>query len=154
MPDIVCSRCRHHNDEHANFCSACGTPLVSDGSDSTVMLTATDHGDIHGGDAEPTPQTVAFLLVRSGADAGQVYPLDKTVTTIGRSPDNDVFLDDVTVSRRHAVVVSAPEGFSVRDAGSLNGTYCNRERIAQAELHSGDVLQVGKFRFQFVHDQN
>lgn len=73
-------------------------------------------------------------------------------TTIGRHPDSDIFLDDVTVSRRHAEVVHAGGRFTVADAGSLNGTYLNRERIEKSEMHSGDELQIGKFRLVFLYE--
>ena len=75
--------------------------------------------------------------------------LDGEVTRAGRHPDSDIFLDDITVSRRHAEIVRSGDGYSVRDAGSLNGTYLNRERIADAPLSNGDELPIGKFRLVF-----
>ena len=71
------------------------------------------------------------------------------ITSAGRHPDSDIFLDDVTVSRKHAIFVGSDEGYSVRDAGSLNGTYVNRERIDEARLHTGDEVQIGKFRLVY-----
>lgn len=96
------------------------------------------------------PAGSALLVVRRGPNAGSRFLLDAPVTTAGRHPDSDIFLDDVTVSRRHAEFRREPEGFVVRDVGSLNGTYVNRERIDVAELAGGDEVQVGKFRLVFL----
>ncbi len=152
MSEIVCSRCRQRNPVSANFCSACGAPLLrhgDQGEDATVVLTVPDPtGDAAG--ALPEGGAAAMLVVRSGPEAGTVFELDRTVTTLGRATDNDIFLDDVTVSRRHAVIVSGPEGFSVRDTGSLNGTYKNRHRIGEATLVPGDEVQIGRFRLVFL----
>jgi len=92
----------------------------------------------------------ALLIVRHGPTAGARFLLDADVTTVGRHPGNDIFLDDVTVSRKHAQFVRTSEGFVVRDVGSLNGTYVGRERIdREARLRTGDEVQIGKFRFLF-----
>ena len=90
------------------------------------------------------------LLVKRGPDAGAKYLLDKEVTRVGRHPESDIFLDDITVSRRHAEFVRRDGGYIVRDVGSLNGTYVNRERIDEVDLASGDEVQVGKFKLVFV----
>jgi pSer/pThr/pTyr-binding forkhead associated (FHA) protein len=92
---------------------------------------------------------VGVLLVRSGPEAGMRLLLDKPVTSLGRHPDSDVFLDDITVSRRHAEIERTAHGYVARDAGSLNGTYLNQHRIDEASLTNGDELQVGKFRLVF-----
>lgn len=92
----------------------------------------------------------ALLLVQHGPNAGARFLLDAEVTTVGRHPDNDIFLDDVTVSRKHAEFHRGPEGFTLRDVGSLNGTYVRRHRIdAAAVITPGDEVQIGKFRFLF-----
>jgi pSer/pThr/pTyr-binding forkhead associated (FHA) protein len=98
------------------------------------------------------PGGSALLVVKRGPNAGSRFLLDSDVTTAGRHPDSDIFLDDVTVSRRHAEFRREPDtnGFVVQDVGSLNGTYLNRERIETAELASGDEVQVGKFRLVFL----
>lgn len=98
------------------------------------------------------PSGVGMLVVKRGPNAGSRYVLGSGETTIGRHPDSDIFLDDVTVSRRHAEVHHEGSGFTVNDVGSLNGTYLNRERIETAGLHSGDELQIGKFRLVFLHE--
>jgi len=99
---------------------------------------------------EALPAGSALLVVRRGPNAGSRFLLDAEVTTAGRHPNSDIFLDDVTVSRRHAEFRRTPEiAFLVRDVGSLNGTYVNRERIEEAVLNNGDEVQVGKYRLAF-----
>ena len=96
------------------------------------------------------PPGMALLVVRRGPNAGARFLLDHDVTTSGRHPDSDIFLDDVTVSRRHAEFHRDAGTFTVRDVGSLNGTYVNRERVEAATLSNGDEVQIGKFRLMFV----
>jgi pSer/pThr/pTyr-binding forkhead associated (FHA) protein len=96
------------------------------------------------------PAGSALLVVRRGPNAGSRFLLDADLTTAGRHPDSDIFLDDITVSRRHAEFVREAEGFAVRDVGSLNGTYLNRERIEHAVLAGGDEVQIGKYRLVFL----
>jgi len=100
------------------------------------------------------PPGMALLVVRRGPNAGARFLLDHDVTTSGRHPDSDIFLDDVTVSRRHAEFYRQGARFTVRDVGSLNGTYVNRERIEEAELIGGDEVQIGKFRLLFLTSQD
>jgi pSer/pThr/pTyr-binding forkhead associated (FHA) protein len=96
------------------------------------------------------PGSIGMLVVKRGPNAGSKFVLDQDVTKAGRHPDSDIFLDDVTVSRRHAEVVHAGDGYRLRDVGSLNGTYLNRERIeSEATLQNGDELQIGKFKLVF-----
>jgi pSer/pThr/pTyr-binding forkhead associated (FHA) protein len=97
------------------------------------------------------PPGAALLLVTHGPNAGSRFLLDQAVTTAGRHPESDIFLDDVTVSRRHAELVRGDDGrFRVVDVGSLNGTYLNRQRIDEGPLTSGDEVQIGKFRLLFL----
>lgn len=91
-----------------------------------------------------------MLVVTRGPNVGARVPLSSPVTTAGRHPESDLFLDDVTVSRRHAEIIQRDGAYEVRDVGSLNGTYVNRERVEQAVLHNGDELQIGKFKLAFV----
>ncbi len=96
------------------------------------------------------PAGTALLVVRRGPNAGARFLLDHDVTTSGRHPDSDIFLDDVTVSRRHAEFHRDAGVFTVRDVGSLNGTYVNRERVETATLSNGDEVQIGKFRLVLI----
>ena len=91
----------------------------------------------------------ALLVIQRGPNAGSKFLIDKDVTTAGRHPESDIFLDDVTVSRRHAEFRRDDGKFFIRDAGSLNGTYVNRQRVEEAQLVSGDELQIGKFKLTF-----
>ena len=99
---------------------------------------------------EGLPAGSALLVVKRGPNAGSRFLLDQATTSAGRHPDSDIFLDDVTVSRRHAEFHREGGTFTVRDVGSLNGTYVNRERVEAATLSNGDEVQVGKFRLVFI----
>ena len=100
-------------------------------------------------DLSHLPAEGGVLIVRSGAQAGETFVLSDPLTRLGRHPDSEIMLDDITVSRRHADVERTATGYIARDAGSLNGTYVNQERIDEAPLRQGDELQVGKFRLVF-----
>src|SRR5262249_4748548 len=118
----------------------------------TLALGGVDIDDLDEEAAEiidELPTGFALLVVQRGPNAGSRFLLDQEVTTAGRHPDSDIFLDDVTVSRKHATFTRTPSGYTVADAGSLNGTYLNRERIETAELGNGDEVQIGKFRLLF-----
>ena len=161
MPSVYCTACGAENPEGARFCSRCGTALlrlpldrVAD-TTSTISIGASDldEDDILAEDAAAVaalPPGTALLAVLRGPNAGSRFLLDSDLTLAGRHPDSDIFLDDVTVSRRHAEFYRQGGRFVVRDVGSLNGTYVNRERIEQVELHEGDEVQVGKFRLVFL----
>ena len=140
---VVCPRCSVLNSEGANFCTACGTELSDVGMETgTYPRVGVD---------VPAEGEVGQLVVTRGATAGARYALDSAETLIGRHPDSDIFLDDVTVSRRHARVVTEGVGhYVLEDAGSLNGTYLDGERVERATLREGAQIQVGKFRLVFV----
>jgi hypothetical protein len=106
--------------------------------------------DAHAGAVESLPAGSALLVVKRGPNAGSRFLLDQDVTTAGRHPDSDIFLDDVTVSRRHVEFHREGGGFSVHDVGSLNGTYVNREPVDVANLAGGDEVQIGKFRLVYL----
>ena len=165
MQSVHCSQCGRPNPEGARFCAHCGSPLprAAGGerpgeSTSTISLggwetTETEAADEPTADATATealPAGTALLVVRRGPNAGSRFLLDSELTTAGRHPESDIFLDDVTVSRRHAEFYRQGERFTVRDVGSLNGTYVNRERIEESGLNAGDEVQVGKFRLVFL----
>lgn len=153
MAEVECERCGHQNPAEANFCSSCGAPVEHEDQDRpTIQLQLEGPGgspDEVSIDLEDLP-AVGVLVVRAGPNAGSTFAIDKDVITAGRHPDSDIFLDDITVSRRHAEVRRAGATLSVRDVGSLNGTYLNRERIEEAPLSDGDTVQVGKFKLVFV----
>ena len=147
---MYCSRCGHPNKDEARFCSNCGAVLHED---TTLGLTPVE---VEGEAPEefPFPEDElepgqALLLVKHGPNAGSTFLLEADVTTAGRNPESDVFLDDVTVSRRHVEVRRKQDGWYVHDLGSLNGTYVNRERVDVTKLASGDELQIGKFKLVF-----
>ena len=163
MPSVYCARCGQASPEGARFCSHCGAPIMRAGAErpgestSTISLGGADlaDGDYEEPLAEPAatealPPGTALLLVKRGPNAGSRFLLDSELTTVGRHPGSDIFLDDVTVSRRHAEFYRHGTGFVVRDVGSLNGTYVNRERIEETSLNDGDEVQVGKFRLTFL----
>jgi FHA domain/zinc-ribbon domain len=161
MASVFCAQCGHQNPGDSKFCSRCGAalsgpvePPAAIDQTSTISIAGLDvdeHDDLAGEllGEESLPAGFALLVVQRGPNAGSRFLLDKVVTTAGRSPDSDIFLDDVTVSRRHAQFTRTDDGFVVADVGSLNGTYLNRERIEQAPVGNGDEVQVGKFRLLF-----
>lgn len=145
-----CTKCGHRNPIEARFCARCGGGLG--GTDDTTVSLAlepdTSELELAPG-IEELVAGQALLVVKRGPNAGSKFLIDRDATSVGRQPDCDIFLDDVTVSRRHAEVLREPGRFVVKDAGSLNGTYVNRERVDVAELAGGDELQIGKFKLLF-----
>ena len=154
MTDVFCTKCGHRNPVNSNFCSSCGSPLPARAEDHTITLAPDEVGDPTEEVSvarEEIPPGSGLLLVKRGPGAGSRFVIDTAVTSAGRHPDSDIFLDDVTVSRRHAEVVRTADGFAVRDVGSLNGTYLNRERIeAEQRIDNGDELQIGRFKLVFL----
>jgi FHA domain/zinc-ribbon domain len=151
LSHIYCQECGFQNPEAANYCARCGALLVKDeGGTETTQTFTPDDGDESPTDAlEDLGVKGPALVVRSGGGrTGEIFPLEGE-TTIGRSPDCGIFLDDVTVSRKHAVVVERDNGFFIEDQGSLNGTFVNRRRVESAQLENDDELQVGKYRLTF-----
>ena len=159
---MFCTRCGHDNPDDARFCAQCGAPLsrveYASAPDATSIfqpgafdeaIPGDEPGDEAAGAVDALPPGSALLVVKRGPNAGSRFLLDQDVTTAGRHPDSDIFLDDVTVSRRHAEFRREGGGFVVHDVGSLNGTYLNRERIDGADLTGGDEVQIGKFRLVF-----
>jgi hypothetical protein len=151
---VRCRRCGHENDASANFCSSCGTALGREDDETTLTLAALEDRQAieveFGGLLEELPSGMGMLFVRRGPNQGSSFMLDKTVTSVGRHPDSDIFLDDVTVSRRHAEITKNDAGYEVRDVGSLNGTYVDHERVDVAPLRDLNELQVGRFVLTFV----
>jgi pSer/pThr/pTyr-binding forkhead associated (FHA) protein len=152
MSHVYCPECGFQNPETANYCSKCGSLLAREESGETTMAFTPDEADEEG-----QPELADFgikgpaLVVRSGGGrAGETFPLGTEETTIGRSPDCDIFLDDVTVSRRHAVLKRNTNELEFEDLGSLNGTFLNRRRIETGVLSDGDELQIGKYKLTFL----
>ena len=154
MAYVFCNQCGHRNPPESTFCSSCGS-VLDRLDDHTVVLSKVDPLQDAPGPADDVVVHVgdltgaASLLVRNGPQAGIALTLEPGITRLGRHPDSEISLDDITVSRRHAEIEHTARGWVVRDAGSLNGTYVNHERIDEAELHHGDEVQVGKFRLVF-----
>ncbi|MCU1452963.1 MAG: hypothetical protein JWN46_1109 [Acidimicrobiales bacterium] len=151
MSELYCNNCGHRNAEGSNFCSSCGQPLerpADEPSTITFQLDQASEDEVVVDLQDVGPDGV--MLVTRGPNAGSSFALGQAITTAGRHPDSDIFLDDVTVSRRHVEIRRTPDGYLVRDVGSLNGTYLNRERIEEGPLVNGDELQVGKFKLVFV----
>jgi hypothetical protein len=151
---MLCARCGHTNQADARFCSSCGAPLPTDEDTATTLtlsaVEAAETEDELERYLDGLPPGVGLLVVRHGPESGSSYRLEKPVTAVGRHPDSDIFLDDITVSRRHVQLQRDEDGYTLRDVGSLNGTYVNRERVDQARLRHGDEVQIGRYRLSFV----
>jgi pSer/pThr/pTyr-binding forkhead associated (FHA) protein len=168
-----CTNCGRQNPDDARFCAQCGTRLLSadapppapvdsgeplDESTATIQIGAGDArsetsdrqlNPVDAAAVDALPAGHALLVVQRGPGSGSRFLLDADVTNAGRHPDSEIFLDDVTVSRRHAEFTRDGDVFTVQDAGSLNGTYVNRDRIDRVQLKDGDEVQIGKYRLVF-----
>jgi hypothetical protein len=162
---VFCTACGTENPPGNRYCANCGTALPEathgggpGGADTTTIIPAGQTPDTdsdfsteaHQGAVDALAPGSALLVVKRGPNAGSRFLLDQDVTTAGRHPDSDIFLDDVTVSRRHAEFRREGSGYSVHDVGSLNGTYVNRGRIEAVPLSGGDEVQIGKFRLVYL----
>jgi FHA domain-containing protein/zinc ribbon protein len=159
---VFCTACGTENPPGSRYCANCGAELpgTPSGIDATRTISVTGvvpdvDGDTfsteaHQGAVDALTPGSALLVVKRGPNAGSRFLLDQEVTTAGRHPDSDIFLDDVTVSRRHAEFRREGSGYTVHDVGSLNGTYVNREPIDAAPLSGGDEVQIGKFRLVYL----
>lgn len=151
---MFCNKCGSYNPKGSLFCNKCGAsfedapkadttaalPAIEVETEEEVEVTIPEEA-LEGGNAT--------LVMKRGPEAGSRFVIDREVITAGRHPESDVFLDDITVSRRHAEIVRSPDGFEMIDVGSLNGTYVNRERIDRVKLKNGDEIQIGKFKLLF-----
>ena len=149
MSHVYCGECGFQNPEAANYCARCGALLHEEVGDETT-LSYTPEDEAEGEVVREAVEGPALVIRSGGGRAGEHFLLEQERTTIGRSPDCDIFLDDVTVSRRHAVCLREGDTFVIEDQGSLNGTFLNRRRIESAELSDDDELQVGKYRLVFL----
>jgi hypothetical protein len=160
---VFCNQCGHRNPAGAFFCSSCGAALdpAPEGADGeasaehTVTFQAVDApGEVAADDPlsvtiEDLPDGLGLVVVKRGPTAGSKFVLEKDITTVGRHPHSDLLLDDITVSRHHAEFRREVDHYVVRDAGSLNGTYVNRQRTDAAPLRHGDEVQIGVFKLVF-----
>jgi hypothetical protein len=166
-----CTNCGHDNPDGSNYCARCGAPLppttassstspakeadAPTGDTTKTMPAMAEERDFDALTAEDEaavgalPRGSALLIVQRGSNAGSRFLLDTDEVTAGRHQRSDVFLDDISVSRRHATFTRTPEGTVVKDQGSLNGTYVNRDLVDECLLHHGDEVQIGKFRLVY-----
>lgn len=165
-----CTHCGHQNPAGSNFCARCGEPMTATtaaadtqaaGLDSTQAIPAVPDDARHAlsGEEESAvqalPQGSALLVLHPGTPRSERFLVAADVVTVGRHPATDIFLDDITVSRRHAVFARSGTTFTVEDQGSLNGIYVNRTMIEDAtQLHDGDEVMIGKFRLTFFAGQS
>jgi FHA domain len=151
---VTCHECGLLNPEGANYCQNCGT-FIGGGDAAGDHTTATyrigETGEIEPVEIDEVIDHGAALVIRAGGGrTGESFPLAGEKMSIGRNPESDVFLDDVTVSRDHAILVRRGEEWSLDDCGSLNGTYVNRRRVDSHRLADGDELQIGKYKLAFL----
>jgi pSer/pThr/pTyr-binding forkhead associated (FHA) protein len=148
---VFCTRCGHPNRDDARFCAECGAPLQDD---ATLSLTPVEPEDEDAAEF-PFPEDEleagqALVQVKRGPNAGSTFLLDADSSSVGRATDSDVFLDDITVSRKHATFERRGRGeWFVHDTGSLNGTYVNGEQVDETKLAAGDLVQIGRFKLTF-----
>jgi hypothetical protein len=146
MSHVYCPECGFRSPESASYCARCGALLVRDTTGETTVSLGPD-------DLDTAPDGIdgPALVVRSGGGrAGESFEAIGDRALIGRSPECDVFLDDVTVSRRHAELTREGNVFTIRDLGSLNGTFVNKRRIESSVLEDDDEVQIGKYRMTFL----
>ena len=153
---VFCQKCGHRNVSDSFFCSSCGAALEVDG-DKTVVIAKVDQlQDAIGPqdnatiDLRTLPKSSATLMVSSGPQAGERFVLGTSMTRLGRHPDSEISLDDISVSRRHAEIEQHGQEYVLRDSGSLNGTYVNQQRVDSVVLQQGDEILVGRFRLIFL----
>ncbi len=148
-----CPECGFVNSEGANYCQKCGAFLgdARESGDTTITYQVGDTGELQPVDLDRVVAEGATLVIRAGGGrAGETFAVAGERMAIGRTPEAEVFLDDVTVSRNHALLVRRRDGLYIDDLGSLNGTYVNRRRIESHRLADGDELQIGKYKLTYL----
>jgi FHA domain-containing protein/zinc ribbon protein len=149
---VHCPECGFQNLESANYCSKCGALLIREepGGHTTMTFAPEDVAEEESPLDELAVEGTALVVRSGGGRQGETFPLEGDEVEIGRSPDAAVFLDDVTVSRTHAILSKEDAGYVIEDKGSLNGTYVNRRRVEKATLEDGDEVQIGKYRLTYL----
>ena len=153
MSHVHCPECGFQNLEASNYCSKCGALLIHDepGAHTTMTFTPEEESEDDSLSLADLRIEGPALVVRAGGGrSGETFTLEGDRVGVGRGPENEVFLDDVTVSRRHAELTRDGNVFTIRDLGSLNGTFVNRRRIESSVLEDDDEVQIGKYRMTFL----
>jgi len=152
MTHVHCPECGFQNLESANYCSKCGALLIREepGGHTTMTFAPEELAEEDGSLDDLAIEGTALVVRSGGGRQGETFPLEGEEVEIGRSPEADVFLDDVTVSRSHAILSKEDSGYVIEDKGSLNGTYVNRRRVEKATLEDGDEVQIGKYRLTYL----
>jgi hypothetical protein len=146
----VCPNCGAEITPEMKFCSECGTKLDQGQTTASYAPAFQEEGE----EAPPWAAIDGASLIEldqvEGTAGRRMHDIGEETITVGRSPESNIFLDDVTVSRKHAEIAPGERGYRIRDVGSLNGTYVNRVRVDAVDLRNGDEIQIGKYRFKFV----
>ncbi len=153
MAIVTCPHCGHQNPLGSHFCSSCGKEIEGPsehGTTASVLVPLDSSAEEVRVELDELPPGIGMLVVTRGPNSGSRFALDEPVVTAGRHPDAGIFLDDITVSRRHAEIRQVDGGYELADVGSLNGTYLNRERVEACNLQDGDELQIGTFKLLFL----
>ena len=157
--NVICPQCQTANPKASQFCSQCGSKLLSELETTITFAGPIEVSEEEKLDLERLALEGPLLVVIKGLGVGETFKIGEVDLLIGRDPNNDVFLDDITVSRKHAQIKREAGRLRIIDVGSLNGTYLNRERVDAADIKDGDEIQIGKFRMVFLdksgaaHDQ-
>jgi ribosomal protein L40E len=151
MSHVYCPECGYNNPESARFCAKCGSALVVPEEGEKTEAFSIETGDSLDTLGDLGLQGAVLVVRAGGGRSGETFALSESPTVIGRSPECGIFLDDVTVSRKHAVFTQDGNRWRLEDQGSLNGTFVNRERVDTAFLSDGDEIQIGKYRLTYLH---
>lgn len=157
---MKCHACGHENENEARFCASCGAVLVDESAEDTTIIYTPHEVEIEKKDEtvivslDELKEDVPVLVLLNGPNKGEKYRLEGTDILLGRHPESDIFLSDITVSREHARILREEDAYVLYDNGSLNGTYLNRQEIEKAVLNDQDEIQVGKFKMMFLKSRN